>query len=65
MVVRAQDGGYVWGRYYQDRVSNATFYLGLINRCTFVSDQKILISGQLNFYRAFVGVVNASDGTMI
>ena len=30
-----------------------------------MSDQKILISGQVNFYRAFVGVVNATDGTMI
>lgn len=65
MVVRAQDGGYVWGRYYQDRAANASIYLGLANRCVFVSDQKILISGQVNFYRAFVGVINATDGTMI
>lgn len=30
-----------------------------------MSDQKILISGQVNFYKAFIGIVNASDGTMI
>jgi len=65
MVVRAQDGGYLWGRYYQDRAANASIYLGLANRCVFVSDQKILISGQVNFYRAFIGVINATDGTMI
>ena len=55
----------MWGRYYQDRTSNATNYLGLVNRCVYVSDQKILISGQVNFFKAFVGVLNATDGTMI
>ena len=30
-----------------------------------MSDQKIIVSGQLNFYKSFLGIVNATDGTFI
>lgn len=64
MVVKAQDGSYLWGKYYQDRVSNSTNYLGLLYQCKYMTDQKIVVSGQVNFYKAFVGLVNATDGTI-
>lgn len=30
-----------------------------------MSDQKIIVSGQLNFFKSFIGIVNASSGTFI
>ena len=30
-----------------------------------MSEQKILISGQVNFFKAFIGTINATDGTFI
>lgn len=39
--------------------------MGLFYHCKFISDQKILVSGQLNFFKAFVGIVNANDGTFL
>ncbi len=30
-----------------------------------MSDQKIIVSGQLNFYKSFLGILNATDGTFI
>jgi hypothetical protein len=39
--------------------------LGLFYGCKFVSDQKLIISGQVNFYLPFIGVMNANDGAFI
>jgi hypothetical protein len=30
-----------------------------------VSDQKILVSGQLNFYKSFIGLINATTGSFM
>lgn len=65
MKVDARDGSYIWGKYYQDKQFNATYYMGLFYQCKFVSDQKIIVSGQLNFFRSFIGVVNASSGAFM
>ena len=35
MMVRAEDGSYVWGKYYQDKQNDATDYVGLISSCKF------------------------------
>ncbi len=64
-MVNATDGSYIWGKYYQNMPSKATNYLGLIYGCKFVSDQKLIISGQVNFFKPFIGVMNATDGTFI
>jgi hypothetical protein len=65
MMVNSTDGSYIWGKYYQNNVANATDYMGLFYSCKFVSDQKLIISGQVNFFKPFIGVMNASDGTFI
>ena len=65
MMVNSTDGSYIWGKYYQNKAKNATDYLGLFYGCKFVSDQKLIISGQVNFFKPFVGTMNAADGNFI
>ena len=68
MLVRAQDGSYVWGKYYQNHrlAKNSTTYLGLVYACKFSrDDQKIVVSGQVNFFRSFIGTLNVTDGSFI
>ena len=65
MMVNSTDGSYIWVKYYQNNVANATDYMVLFYSCKFVSDQKLIISGQVNFFKPFIGVMNASDGTFI
>ena len=36
LMINANDGTYVWGKYFQDTSSNPTTYMGLINVCKFV-----------------------------
>jgi hypothetical protein len=63
--VDSRDGSYIWGKYYQDKAANSQVYLGLFYTCRFVSEQKIIVSGQLNFYKSFIGIMNATDGTFL
>lgn len=65
MLVRAHDGSFLWGKYYQNKQVNATVYMGLFYACKFQSDQKILVSGQANFYKGFIGSINVTDGNFI
>eukprot|EP00347_Sterkiella_histriomuscorum_P011756 403371220 len=60
MMVKADDGTYMWGKYYQNSVTNATMYVGLINVCKFtnLSPQKVMVAGQINFYRPFFGFID-------
>lgn len=37
MVVNADDGTFIWGKYFQDSVTNATNYVGLLNVCKFTN----------------------------
>lgn len=65
LMVNSTDGSYIWGKYYQNKAVNATDYMGLFYSCKFVSDQKLIISGQVNFFKPFIGVMNATDGSFI
>ena len=56
MKVNSNDGSYVWGNYYQSSDSTASTYLGLINACKYdKNSERIVIAGQLNFYKGYVG----------
>ncbi|CDW84828.1 UNKNOWN [Stylonychia lemnae] len=64
LLVNADDGTYIWGKYFQDNETNSTGYIGLINVCKFSNGntQQILVAGQINFYRPFLGIVKM-DGS--
>ena len=66
LMINANDGTYVWGKYFQDIASNPTNYIGLIKVCKFVQSggtTRILFAGQINFYKGAVGLINL-DGTI-
>jgi len=66
LLINANDGTYVLGKYFQDTASNPSNYLGLIEVCKFVNyggTTRILISSLINFYKGAVGLINL-DGTI-
>ncbi len=65
LMVNSTDGSYIWGKYYQNKAANASDYMGLFYACKFVSDQNLIVSGQVNFYKPFIGFMNAIDGLFI
>ena len=66
MAINPYDGSYKWGKYYQDNSSTSGSYIGLIHTCRYNQNNNfIAVSGQLNFYRPFIGTFNPLTGDPI